>query len=220
MNMNSSSKSSRPQSKAARTKARLLDALDVLLREAEFEQIAITDIAREAGMATGSVYVHFKDKTAFLEALLDERLQILRQRVEEQGAALTKNPRPYPDLRSALLAAARSAEEQVEADGHIIRALQTLARLRRGEKHQQAELLAEEAFEGLKGFLEAYRDEMAVRDFDEAARIVSLALNNFFLDKVFGSAPEGAFAERVLPKARAEPLAFMLHAYLTGFRPE
>ena len=70
------------QDRAIRTREKLMSALERLLRTQEFENISVQDIAREAGVAVGSVYSHFKDKTAFLEALL----AFWREQVEAQLA--------------------------------------------------------------------------------------------------------------------------------------
>ena len=88
-------------------------ALERLLRSQEFEMISVQDIAKEAGVAVGSVYSHFKDKTAFLEALLAywrEQVTARLKTAEEQDAAAAF--RAMGSLRTALFEITRAVHAQ------------------------------------------------------------------------------------------------------------
>lgn len=50
-------------------RARLLDAALSLFEAKGFDAVAVPEIAREAGVATGTVYLYFRDKTALVNAL-------------------------------------------------------------------------------------------------------------------------------------------------------
>ena len=52
------------QARSRATRDRLVAALDGLLREKDFESITIADLAREAGLAVGTVYRRFENKAA------------------------------------------------------------------------------------------------------------------------------------------------------------
>jgi AcrR family transcriptional regulator len=78
--------SASPRRDAARTRARLLEALSALLERQGFEAVTAAAISSEAGLAHGTFYRHFTDKTAALEALFEEfRATIERARPSFEG---------------------------------------------------------------------------------------------------------------------------------------
>ena len=83
------------QERAARTQERLLDALESLLEDRVFEQISIQDIARDAGVAVGTVYRRFRNKEALLPPLyrrLDTRYDDWAQTVWADPEAACASP--------------------------------------------------------------------------------------------------------------------------------
>jgi len=204
------------QKRAQKTRAKLMAALEGLLKEREFEQISIADIAKKAGVAVGSVYSHFKDKNAFLAALLADRTQTLEDRIAAPEAdQILAQAKALPSLREAMNAAAQSAFDQVEADAHIMRALLTYIRLH-PEKLETRNRLAERALDNVVELLEAYRDEITRSDLEEAARMVNMFFNMIFLEKVLfvkgSNVPSVAPAQDALIQGAAD----MAYAYLTA----
>ncbi len=59
------------QSRGHETRARLVDACLRLVEDRPFEQIAIADIAAEAGMSVGNFYRRFRSKEAIVPDLFD-----------------------------------------------------------------------------------------------------------------------------------------------------
>lgn len=57
------------QSRSAKTQDAILDATEALLLERGADGVSVADIAEAAGCSIGSVYHHFKDKTAIHYAL-------------------------------------------------------------------------------------------------------------------------------------------------------
>ena len=103
-----------------------MSALERLLRTQEFENIYVQDIDSEAGVAVGSVYSHFKDKTAFLEALL----AFWREQVEAQLAiAEAQDTRAafqaFGSLKISLFEATKAVYLQTRDNGHDLRAVNT-----------------------------------------------------------------------------------------------
>jgi AcrR family transcriptional regulator len=208
--MNSDSKIVK-QPRAVRTRAKLLGALERLLKEREFERISIVDIAGEAGVAVGSVYSHFSDKNAFLDALLEERFGTIARRLAESGKSEAGDE---PEtLRAAIDLAVRSAYAQVMEDAHILRALHTYARLS-GTEHPAGRTLARAAFDGILAYLKRYDDEIVVQDITQAAKVVHYMLNTAFLDRVLvrgGSLPEETTPDDA---SLCQALSSMLTGYL------
>ena len=50
---------------------KILDALQVLLRDKEIGSITVEEIAKKSGMGKGSIYYYFPSKDAILEALIE-----------------------------------------------------------------------------------------------------------------------------------------------------
>lgn len=66
---------SRPEDSKAETKRLILNAAHSLFWEKGADNCTIRDIAEEAGVSPASVIVHFKNKTALLEAALHEEIE-------------------------------------------------------------------------------------------------------------------------------------------------
>ncbi len=62
------------QIQKARTREALLAAARKVLRKRGFAKTTTREVAREAGVAAGTVFVHFRDVDALVEALLDEHI--------------------------------------------------------------------------------------------------------------------------------------------------
>ena len=49
---------------------RILDAASRLIAHYGYDKTTVSDVAREAGVSKGAIYLHWKSKTALFEALL------------------------------------------------------------------------------------------------------------------------------------------------------
>ena len=78
------------QSRAGKTRDRLLAAGFKLLRRKHFEELSVADIARAAGCAVGSFYLRFADKDQYFLAIAETRRVQSRSQLEScyEGAAL------------------------------------------------------------------------------------------------------------------------------------
>ncbi len=176
------------QPRAKRTRERLLEALETLLKAREFDQIAVADIAGEAGVSVGSVYAHFKDKDAFLETLLQRHLAKLQRRLDgEEEVPGAGHEEIFPDLRTALAAAVKSAMAQADADAHIARALAAFQR--KAAETEHALLIAEAAHRRLETFLSGYSKEITAMPVAEAAALVNWFLNSVFYRRAVSTRP-------------------------------
>jgi AcrR family transcriptional regulator len=77
----SSAPNLRQRFKAA-TKEAILDAAEKTLDDRGAAEACISDIATRAGVSVGTLYNHFKDRDAILEALLEERGKEMVQRID------------------------------------------------------------------------------------------------------------------------------------------
>jgi AcrR family transcriptional regulator len=72
------------QERSRRTFSSLLDATRELLATGNFDDIAVSDITRRAGVSTGSFYARFPDKFALLLALQERSLAEIREGLARQ----------------------------------------------------------------------------------------------------------------------------------------
>ena len=63
------------QSRSKETLRRILDATETLLEKSSFDRLSIQEITRRAGVATGSFYTRFENKTAVLQVLFERYLE-------------------------------------------------------------------------------------------------------------------------------------------------
>lgn len=77
------------QKKAQETRARIVAAAKRVIGEKGFDQVSVEDIAKEAGVATGSFYTYFKRKEDVVEELNHTDFFRLAERANEmENAAL------------------------------------------------------------------------------------------------------------------------------------
>ncbi|MCR9270704.1 MAG: TetR/AcrR family transcriptional regulator [Henriciella sp.] len=204
------------QSRAIKTRKKLMEALERLLRQHEFENISVQDIAKEAGVAVGSVYSHFKDKTAFLEALLAywrdqvEAQLDLSERQDTQAVFVALG-----SLRAALFEATKAVHTQVVENGHVLRALQTYARLHPDMKDEDWQSLVVRSFAPLGALLKAYEDEVTLKDHALATRMLGVFFNTIFIRQAL--MPQDTLLEIAMlnDAVMIEQVTDMAYGYLT-----
>jgi TetR/AcrR family transcriptional regulator, ethionamide resistance regulator len=100
-------------------RAKLLSALDELLRETSFDAINIADISERAGVTRSAFYFYFENKAAAVAALAEDMYQIVagasaelydttkapRRRIEHQVRSLIAAWEKYRYLYAAMLEA-------------------------------------------------------------------------------------------------------------------
>ncbi|HET8936854.1 MAG TPA: TetR/AcrR family transcriptional regulator [Polyangiales bacterium] len=68
-----------PQDPTVRTRTRLLQAATKLFQSRGYQHTSVDEIAREAGLAKGTVYVHFKNKQELLlHAIAEEKKHLVQ----------------------------------------------------------------------------------------------------------------------------------------------
>ena len=209
--------SSKPkQSRAIRTRENLMAALERLLREQEFEMISVQDIAKEAGVAVGSVYSHFKDKNAFLAALLDNwqahvEAQLDVSEAQDVAAAL----KAFPSVEAALLDMTKQVHRQIVESGHVLRAVHTYTRLHPDQSDADWQSLVARSFAPMAALFEAFGDEITVSDTAQATRMIGYFFNTIFLRKAL--MPQDTLTEALAfeDETLIHEAAMMVYGYLT-----
>ena len=204
------------QSRAIRTRQKLMEALERLLRYQEFEMISVQDIAKEAGVAVGSVYSHFKDKNAFLEALLVSwQAQVETALVEAEAVDYSVVYAEIGTLREALLVMTRSVYDQMLENGHILRALHTFARLHPEAKDEEWQTLVVRSFASINDLLDVFSDQVTVQDVDLATRTIGVFFNTIFIRTALMPQDTLLEAARLDIDTMIQEAADMVYGYLT-----
>src|SRR2546430_2036701 len=71
-----------------RTRAQLLDAAEKVFGKKGFERASIAELTQAAGVALGTFYVYFPDKTSIFVELIDELGARLRRSIAERVTGL------------------------------------------------------------------------------------------------------------------------------------
>lgn len=190
------------QRRSQDTRERLLAALDRLLRARPFEQIGVTDLAREAGVAPATLYQRFSNTHAMAAVLLE-----LYYRSVEDWARRPRGPAAVPrSLHAALHAAAVDGVRQVRALGHVMRPAYLYSRQHPehvGAEWSRLEGLAQRGFEAL---LDRYAAEVRVPDRRQAAAVLCRLFNLQLLGPLLHGKPDR--------KRFADELAALAYRYV------
>src|ERR1700736_5939648 len=82
MNASTSAQSDRRAPRQDNRRQQLLDAAARLFRERGYHVTSMRDIAREVGMLSGSIYYHFSSKEEMRQAVYEEGLRYIAERVD------------------------------------------------------------------------------------------------------------------------------------------
>jgi len=203
------------QGRAIRTRENLISALERLLRDQEFETISVQDIAREAGVAVGSVYSHFKDKNAFLEALLTYwRAQVETQLVEAEAQDTEAAFQSLGSLKAALREAVKAVYAQTRESGHILRAVHTYTRLHPDAGDDDWQALVVRSFAPIESLFEVFASEINVKDIDRGVRMLGVFFNTIFIRQALMPQDTLIEAAGLDDEAMIEEVTDMAYGYL------
>ena len=78
------------EERKAETREMIVQAARKVFSEKGYHKAQIADIVKAAGISTGSIYAHFKDKRDLFEQIIRENLEVLRATLKELSQ--TKKP--------------------------------------------------------------------------------------------------------------------------------
>lgn len=208
------------QKRAILTRENILSAVETLLVQREFEQVSIADIAREAGVAVGSVYSHFKDKEALLPVLMERRLDRAEARIRDFAANGKMDAIDMPngagvDLKTTVRSFFLAARQIMLGDVGLVRALITYRRIHPDRDIPRREKVNEDFMEAFLIALQPHSDQIALPDLRQAAKMAYYLANIAYLDEAVLRNP--ALAQSLAPDEGEKLQAFtrMLYLYLT-----
>ncbi|MEW6367536.1 MAG: TetR/AcrR family transcriptional regulator [Acidobacteriota bacterium] len=86
------------QKRSRRTLERILDAVQALIEDRDFDSLAVQEIARRAGCSVGGFYGRLRDKEALLHALDDRYVEQFATRIEATWTRAASEGAALPDL--------------------------------------------------------------------------------------------------------------------------
>ena len=148
----SSESTSAPERSRAETRRRLLAAGTECFARGGLHGVTSAQIARAAGVATGTFYLHFPDKKALFREIVFEALDTLRARQDRAASQVPADPAsPLPAMRARLAELLAVAEEN-----------RSLFRVLFGRDHEGAELGEDVLDDLVPGIEERLRERAAL----------------------------------------------------------
>ncbi|MDX1934081.1 MAG: TetR/AcrR family transcriptional regulator [Capsulimonadales bacterium] len=194
------------------TRQLILESAQRLFLHYGYKKTTIDDIAQEAGIGKGTVYLYFDGKE---EILLTIAAEVKRSITARMRAIADSSATPEEKLRRMVLASITAVHDAVNTTAHGVELVDELLRpkiMQCGleQKEAQYDLLAQVLAEGVKrGDFTVLNDDTTV-----AARLLMLAMISFYppyMTPCHGKAPCRGELE-----ARAE---LMMDFILHGIRP-
>ncbi|MGW1365378.1 TetR/AcrR family transcriptional regulator [Streptomyces chartreusis] len=107
---------------AARNRARVLAAAELLFAERDPGTVTMDEIAKAAGIGRGTLYRRYPDRASIARALLDEHERVLQEKVLRGPPPLgpSESPRSQPSPADRLAAFYQASAEFLEAHGHLL----------------------------------------------------------------------------------------------------
>ncbi|MCA1816333.1 MAG: TetR/AcrR family transcriptional regulator [Acidobacteria bacterium] len=145
------------------TRDLILDAADRLLARYGYRKMTVDDIAREAGIGKGTIYLHFKSKEEVALSRIDRVIEQLKDRLLE----MARTTHPVPErLRRMLLERVLFRFDAVQHYTESLNDIFATVRpglLARRERHfaDEAAIFAEVLKEGRRAGVFAFRDTRA-----------------------------------------------------------
>ncbi len=201
------------QKRSEKTRDALLHALEDLLKEKDFADISVTEIAARAGVSPASIYRRFDKKKGFMPVLLELYLKRLNEWMASPNASIDLEGIP---LRSALRQIAQRTWQQLRAQAHIMRAIHLYAR-----RHADASVMdqfkeMEDAMlMSMRSVIALYSDEIKQPDHEMAARMLAYYLNSIYLERGPAVDESPDWGGGMTDEAFCDQIANFAYGYLT-----
>ena len=173
------------QARSRKTRETLLLALETLLKQKDFDQISVVEIAESAGVSAGLLYAHFTNKADFLEALLETYKARVISRLDSFDEEKTRETyHALRDLRQSLRLIARHTFNQVLEDQHLIRALNQFLRTRSDCELTEWRELRDRAAQTIVLILDVYQDTIERDDRPMTDRMLVYFFNSIYQEAI------------------------------------
>lgn len=160
-----------PTDAKGKTRLRILRAATRLFQEQGYRRTSVDEVGREAGVAKGTVYVHFKDKAdLLLNALIEEKrglVAVFRPLLTEQMAPEERLLR-YLELTLVSLARAPLSRRLVGGDREMLLFLEDLSPELRAELSGNQDIAMRELLKGVGAY-----DQLSPEEQERRAKVLT-----------------------------------------------
>lgn len=166
---------SRPlQKRALEKRRRIVSALGRMLKTMKFDDVTMPALAREAGVAVGTIYQRFENRDALVPVIFELYEERLLDFMESEGRVEID---PAAGLRVAIDQIVKAAWAFIETDGHLLRATMMFARQRPDLIGDHWDGFIEQARQSARQLTALFPDEVAIREPNRAAAFLAYQLN-------------------------------------------
>lgn len=182
------------QNRSRKTRDKLLQALEKLLRTKDFADIGVSEIAQAAGVSPASVYRRFDKKQGFIPVLFDLYLQRLNDWTKTSDAQLNIEG---CTLREALALLLQVGWKQMQQQEHIMRAIYLHGRNHLALMGERGDLYENAVLDAMRAIIALYKSDIARSDDEKTARMLAYYLNNILLERGLFKNQTGAWTENI-----------------------
>ncbi len=200
------------QRRSRQTRDKLLNALEKLLREKDFAEIGVAEIAKEAGVSPASIYRRFDKKDGFIAVLFDLYLERLNDWVSSPEAQLDLHG---CNLKQALHKVVAGAWKQLQQQTHLLKAIYLHGRKHLDLMGEKGDLFEAGMLMAMQGIIALYADTVKRPDHDKAARMLAYYFNNILIERGLFKKQTSTWADPLSDEEFIGEIAEFAYAYLT-----
>jgi AcrR family transcriptional regulator len=193
------------QDRSRATVDAILEATARILVREGYEALSTNRVAADAGVSIGSLYQYFPNKEALIAALSERHLDDIERTLTAGAAAV--GAKPFADIVRGMIRA-NVAAHLVDPELHT--AISDFVPPQGA--HDRRIAFTREAQARVRAILEAYRDDLAVRDLDLAAYMIVRTVEACVHDAYFNRKAD------MLSGALTAQVEDLVLAYLLGGR--
>lgn len=200
------------QSRSRKTRDKLLNALEHLLKEKDFGNISVAEIAAKAGVSSASIYRRFDKKEGFIPVLFDLYIERLNEWAASPEAQLDIEGL---SLREALQALTSTAWRQIVEHAHMMRAIHLHGRNNKIGMFEKLAAFEESTLTGIKALIGHYSAEIKRPASDTTAQMLAYYLNNIMLERGLFGQKGACFGLTLQDTEFTNEIADFAYGYLT-----
>lgn len=203
------------QKRSRKTRDKLLNALEKLLKEKDFAEIGVGEIAKKAGVSPATIYRRFDKKEGFIPVLFDLYLERLNEWITSPDAQMDLED---ADLRSAMYQVAKVAWAQLQQQTHILRAIYLHGRNHLDLMGTQGDHFEAAMLGATKAIVEYYAHEVTHKDRETAARMLAYYFNTILLERGLFRKQSVSWTDDIPDDDFIREIAEFAYSYLTAGR--
>jgi len=200
------------QKRSQQTRDKLLNALENLLREKDFADISVAEIATCAGVSAASIYRRFDKKEGFIPVLFDLYLKRLEEWGTSAEAQLQIQGR---GLRETLRHIVQTGWRQMEQQAHIMRAVHLHGRGHLDLMGEKITTFEDAMLMGMHAVVSIFATEIKRADADKTARMLAYYFNNILIEKGLFGDKGAVFGIKFDDDTFTKEIADFAYGYLT-----